>query len=317
MSFALQWLWAHLELLGGLAVGSVGTGLLGLGKGGQDLAAARNNLQKARQDLQKATIDRATADTLQKKAQLELEKAQSELERTRLQLTDAHQGQKAVLKAIPADCQMEEYFARFMMRDDGSVVYFRRCSRITARHGAPEVRIPYRIQAPQGSRKPLHLLANPAPLNGLRMVEIDTRDPSRFEGDIVIPAMAFGTGQDVGFTVETELDHAFVLTKEDAAVAFASSRSKQDYFGSTLTVPAQRLTMEVHFPSRFAGVARQAQGTVYYGESEIPNLEEIERLKGQSDWSATDEMVTLTVREPVKGQMYTVAWDPPPAAPRP
>lgn len=273
--------------------------MAGLGAGGLGWAKTYFELQKSATDSQTA--------------QLNLSKARTELETQNLRLQEAAAGQKAALETIPYAYTVDEFLARFAMSEDGSILYTRRCTRIRARAGISEVRIPYRVLSPGGKLGRISLKGNPDPQPGLRLDTIDGAEPDRFEGDVVLSALSFKSQGDVGFTIEQRLERAFCLTREDAVKAFAASRSKRDYFGNTMTVPADRLVVEVVFPTIFPGVASAAEATAFYGESEIPNLEEINRLRAEGNYEVVDNLVRLTVSKPVKGQMYAVTWDPPPA----
>jgi hypothetical protein len=251
-----------------------------------------------------AYLKRQTASIELQKAKTELEKARTELENTK---DNQRTAVKAVENAFKADYEMDEFRAEFVMHDGGTITYKRHCERLTTRAGAVEVHVPYEMNAPDGSVGPVKLTPNT-----YTMRPYPGNTAQRYRGRVIIPSYAFDGKHEVSFSIEQDVTKAFFLSKEDSQ---KTQQSDEDYFGTLLTVTVKRLVMDVEFPTMFVKAGINARGNVYYGESSIPNSEEIQRFaeSGRVEPLGSNRF-RLTMDNPAKGQMYALVWDPPPLA---
>lgn len=271
----------------GAFVGGLVIGGLGWAKALFDFRAARTNLEKAKVDLQKAEV--------------ELKKVQPAI--------------GAVAKVFRSDYEVEELTVEYVMRDDRSILCRRHYRRIKVGDEVTEVAIPYFVGAPTGTVSPPVLTPSPGPLAGLKLRAGKNNSPERYRAHIIIPALAFSGGHDVGFVIEQQVANAFVMTKEEAEKAWAGQdKMDEEYFGLALPVTVGRLIVDLEFPPRLNGKVI-ASPKVFYGESEIVNKEEVARLQSEGKFDAlSPSKFRLTINKPAKGHMYALVWDPPPDA---
>lgn len=249
------------------------------------------------------------------KALVDYRTAKTNLERANIDLKKVQPAVNAVAKAFKADYEVAELAVEFLMRDDRSITYRRHYKRIKAREETTEVHIPYSMEAPHGTVSPPKLTPTAGSLEGLTMRPSRHNSPHRYRGHIILPAHAIGNGQEVGFSVEQQVTNAFVLTREEGEKIWTDTDAGEESFGAVLTVTVARLVMEVEFPPKLSGKNVTARPNVYYGESDILNAEEVQRLRelGKVE-SIGQSRFRLTMPHPAKGQMYALVWDPPPDA---
>jgi hypothetical protein len=248
-----------------------------------------------------------------KKAAFEKARADSERKRADEAIVKAEEARKAVVAVMPAPFAMAEWTSRIRLKADGSGIVQRICRGVTARVGG-EVRVPYRLGSPTGGTiQKARIADDPKPPPGIRL-DVFREDRTRYEADIVLPTGAVLGPAGASFCVEQQLLKGFSKDLEEAEEALRTSRYKHEYFGTTVTVPADLVVVSVTFPDEYRHAAARAWPTAFYGESEIENDEELARIRtgGELVFKHEDQTAELRLANPLRGHHYAIAWDPPP-----
>jgi hypothetical protein len=248
-------------------------------------------------------------------ARIEIQKAREAAEiELRTVKQEAEDHRKAAVSLIPAPYSMRECDMSLELREDGSGILVRRCIDISS-HVAAECRVPYwsLATALSGGFGGFELKGDPEPQPGMRWELIKKTDQA-FECDIVLPPGLFQRNREVGFRVKQESSGSFCTHEEQMAEAFRHQRFKYELFGMAVIVPVQLLVVEVIFPEVYRDVKDRAFGTVFYGDSEHENAEELARIQKQHGFSVNGNTARLRVESPERGHQYAIAWTPPPKA---
>ena len=260
-----------------------------------------------------ALVGFATALAQLRKAKSEKVRADAAIKQAEETRKQAEETQKALVAALPAPYTMSEWVSKVRLKTDGSGIVTRICRGVQARV-AGEVRIPYNLASPAGTVGLAEFLKTPASPPGIRLDPLKSL-PNRYEADVVLPAGSVLKPNSASFAIEHPVDRGFSKDREEANENFQTSRFKHEYFGTTVTSPAEHLVVEVTFPDEYPQAAGAAWATAFYGESEIENDEELARIRagsGRTSFTRSGATAVLRVDAPLRGHHYAIAWDPPP-----
>lgn len=223
-----------------------------------------------------------------------------------------------VLEGLPSPLEMGHFNSRLILERDGSASLERECLSITARHSVTDLEIPYRIGVSRGELGPV--VVEDVAGSNLRAKFVETlreTDPetgaTRVEGFVRIAGQLSETTSFVGYRIRQQIGKSFYVTKEDVDRAYAQSGWPTEYFGSDPQFLVHKLRVSVDFPPEFVNASLAARPVVFFGETELLDEEETERVA--SAFKIVGRTATLDVEQPRRGNQYVLAWMPPPASP--
>lgn len=108
------------------------------------------------------------------------------------------------------------------------------------------------------------------------------------------------------YDVVVEYEGNVLMDENEIKEAYKDDIFKYDYFVFDVHTPVDELVLEVNFPRT---VETNLYPGVFFGDSEIQNDQELQRIRGGFETNST--RARLTVDNPLLGFRYFIYWTPP------
>jgi hypothetical protein len=211
---------------------------------------------------------------------------------------------------FPFPYEIAEFSTRLTLEPDGSALITRDCLGITSSHAVSRLEIPYELTLSQGELGAVTV--EPHRASKLKPAWDGVVKGAQASGVIRIDGEVSANTGFVGFSVSQRSTRGFLATREEVEANYSESAWPGEYFGSSVFVPVKVLRVTVDFPPEFGDAAHEAEPVVFFGNSEVENEMEGERVDREGSFIA-GRTSTLTIQNPRRGNEYVIAWMPPAA----